>query len=254
MSVDHRNSDVIDVLAQVPLFSSLNRKALGKLAKLCVPKKFAAGALVLEEGKSGLGLFVITHGKVEVHVGEGESKVALATLNGGDIVGEMSLIDDSPRSATGTALSATDCLLITRDSFRTLVRKNADIAWCIVPVLADRIRTLNERLEHDAMAAHDTGASVSTTAAADETEASKAPAESIIDDQRLYKLLWIEYALLRAGIEGMNGSIGMVDTFLHKLIKTLPAAIGSSASDALAKGERLPERMVSTFLRERRRR
>ncbi|GAG10562.1 unnamed protein product, partial [marine sediment metagenome] len=65
MSVDHRNADVKDVLAQVPLFSSLNRKALGKLAKLCVPKKFAAGELVIEEGKSGLGLFVITHGKVE---------------------------------------------------------------------------------------------------------------------------------------------------------------------------------------------
>ena len=253
MSVDHRNADVKDVLAQVPLFSSLNRKALGKLAKLCVPKKFAAGALVMEEGKSGLGLFVITHGKVEVHAGEGEPKVALATLNGGDIVGEMSLIDDSPRSATSTALDATDCLLITRDSFRTLVSKNADIAWCIVPVLADRIHALDERLERDAMATHDAGASVSS-AAADETEASKAPAESIVNDKRLYKLFWSEYALLRAGIEGMNGSIGIVDTFLHKLIKTLPAAIGSAASDAFAKGERLPERMVSTFLRERRRR
>src|SRR5439155_8195331 len=83
---------------------------------------------------------------VEVFDSRDSHRVALATVGAGKCVGEMSLMDERPRSANVVALEDTDCLLITRDSFNGLTRRDAEILWGIVPMLVERLRHADLRL------------------------------------------------------------------------------------------------------------
>ena len=133
-------------LARVPIFSRLPPRSLRKLARLCIHRRYPRGTAILEEGSPGLGLFLITAGRVEVTKRAGSREVPLAVLGDGEVLGEIALIDDRPRSATAFALEETACLLLTRERFRTLLRKHPKIAWPIVPSLAERVRDLQSKL------------------------------------------------------------------------------------------------------------
>ena len=266
MSPDHRNQTPEELLAQVPLFAGLDARERKKLAAVCLLKRFPAGALIVEEGKPGLGLFIISSGRADVYRGRGEERQLLNILGAGGILGEMSLIDNQPRSASVEAVEPTECLLITRDSFHTLVQKHVQIAWCIVPVLADRFRMVEgkllELMESPAVGPLEPAEEEPEKSA--ERETGEGP-----DTERLLDALRAEYALLLAGTEALGRGAGIMETFfrslaretelseqqrLDPLLRTLPRAMRNAMSDALKEGEKLPERMISTFRREYRRR
>ena len=133
---------ILELLAKVPIFSGLDERARRKLGKLCTMKTFEAGDLLYEEGAMGLSLFIVTSGQAEVFRGTDEERVALERVAAGGILGQLALIDDQPRAASAVALETTDCLLLTRDSFDTLVKRDPEIAWCMTPALAERVRDL----------------------------------------------------------------------------------------------------------------
>ena len=144
-------------LARVPIFSSLTSRDMHRLAAMCLLKHYTTGDSILEEGSTGLGLFVLVSGRVEVFKRQGDQRISLAVLTDGDVLGEMALLDDQPRSASAVALASTECLLLSRDRFRLLVKRRPPVAWPIVPALALRIRDLQQRLlaaensaQHDA--------------------------------------------------------------------------------------------------------
>ena len=131
----------IELLARTQIFSGLSSSRLKRLARLCVPQSFQRGDLILEQGGTGLGMFVITEGVVEIFRGEGAGQVTLARLKEGDLLGEVALVDELPRSASARAKERTECLLLSREAFRGLTRKDPEIAWCIVPTLTARLRS-----------------------------------------------------------------------------------------------------------------
>jgi len=256
------SADAEALLTRVPIFAELGRQDIRRLAALCLAKEFPADTKILEEGAAGLGMYVITRGRVEIYTGEGASRRHIAALGPGDILGEMALVDDHPRSATALALVDTHCLLITRDGFHTLVRKNAEIAWCIVPVLASRFR----RLEQLA-AARDIPPQAPAGAEGQPPPAEPEPARPQ-DHRALRGLLHAEYAAAQASVAGATGTARVLETFLRslaresglsadrpvrELIKAMPKALRSALADAGKEGERLPERVVAVYRRERRR-
>ena len=133
-------------LTRVRLFAALAPRDLRRLARACTLKDYAPGEEILREGGTGLGLFIITSGRVEVFKTIGERRIQLAVLGHGDVLGEMALLDDQPRSASAMALAATECLLLSRARFRALLKTRPRIAWPIVPALARRVRDLQQRL------------------------------------------------------------------------------------------------------------
>ncbi len=141
-----RELDIVELLARVPFFSSLDQRRRKRLARLCIARSYVTGATIIEEGSTGLGLMVITEGEVEIFKTDNGNKVILANLTGGDVMGEMALIDEQPRSASAVAVKESRCLLLTRESFRRLVKKDTEIAWSIVPILVERMRNLQNRL------------------------------------------------------------------------------------------------------------
>jgi len=136
-----------DTLAQVPLFSELNRRALGRLAKGTVRPQFAIGDVIVKEGEQAVAFFYLLSGRVEVVKGaEGASPKVLRTMGPGDFFGEMALLDNYLRSATVRALEDTECLQLWRWDFLYALRTNPQIAAEILPVLSRRLRETNAEL------------------------------------------------------------------------------------------------------------
>lgn len=131
----------LDLIQRVPLFGDLERKELEQLARSFKERTFAAGDTIAEEGKGGVGFFVIESGTANVSV-QGETR---ATLGPGTYFGEIALIDDGARTATVTAETELHCYGLTSWEFRPLVELNASIAWKLLKTLARRLREAEQR-------------------------------------------------------------------------------------------------------------
>jgi CRP-like cAMP-binding protein len=126
----------VELIKSVPLFSDLNKKEAEHIARSFKERTFAPGDKVAEEGKGGVGFFVIESGQAKVTVG-GEERT---TLGPGSYFGEIALIDDGPRTATVTAETELHCYGLTSWEFRPLVETNAGIAWKLLEAMAKRLR------------------------------------------------------------------------------------------------------------------
>ena len=121
-----------DLLKNVPLFADLKGKELKRIAQAMNEKRVDAGQAVTEEGKMGVGFFVIESGNARVTVG-GEEK---RTLGPGDYFGEIALIADLPRTATVTAETPLRCWGLAPWDFRPIVEDNASVAWKLLDSVA----------------------------------------------------------------------------------------------------------------------
>src|SRR6266508_948833 len=131
----------VELLKRVPLFSDLDDRELKQVAVSMKERTFRSGETVTEEGKGGIGFFVIDDGTAKVTVGGGEVR----TLGSGDYFGEIGLIADIDRTATITADSDLRCYGMTSWDFRPLVETNASIAWKMLQVMAQRLKEAQTR-------------------------------------------------------------------------------------------------------------
>jgi voltage-gated potassium channel len=119
-------SDTTDLLAKVPLLSSLDQKQLDRLARDFSERTFPAGSVVVREGDThGMGFFVVADGEGVVTVGGKE----IAKVGPGSYFGEVALISDRVRTATVTATTELRTLVMTFWDFRAFVKSDAEVAW-----------------------------------------------------------------------------------------------------------------------------
>ena len=119
-------SDTTDLLAKVPLLSSLDQKQLDRLARDFSERTFPAGSVVVREGDThGMGFFVVADGDWVVTVGGKE----IAKVGPGSYFGEVALISDRVRTATVTATTDLRTLVMTFWDFRAFVKSDAEVAW-----------------------------------------------------------------------------------------------------------------------------
>jgi len=133
------------------LFRGLVPEALERIAAIASQEAFKANALIFKEGDVGDKLYLILEGKVRISrqlSGMGEE--ALAILGVGEAFGEMSLIDDTPRSADARAHEAVKLLVITREAFEDLLFIHKDLAfeilWNFIKTLSARLREANDKM------------------------------------------------------------------------------------------------------------
>jgi CRP-like cAMP-binding protein len=131
----------VELLKRIPIFQGLDDKHLRSIATEFTERVFTEGQELVEEGRGGVGFFVIETGGARVTV-EGDER---RTLGPGDYFGEIALIDGGPRSATITATSAGRMYGMTPWQFRPLVEENASIAWPLLEAMAKRTRELEQR-------------------------------------------------------------------------------------------------------------
>ena len=119
----------------MPLFEHCSKSELAKIAEIADELILREGKVLIREGERGREFFVIASGEVEVSR-DGE---AVATLGSGNFVGEMALLANVPRSATVTAKTPLDVLVITERAFKELLNKMPSLWPKLVKALAERV-------------------------------------------------------------------------------------------------------------------
>lgn len=139
--------ETAEFLSTVPLFSSLDAETLQQFAAVTREKSYPKGSVILFEDDPGDSLFVVRQGRVKVVlVGEDGREVILTVLGVGDHFGELSLIDEQPRSAHVIAMEDTSLLVLRHDDFRRRVESSPSVAWRMLVELSRRLRRADEKI------------------------------------------------------------------------------------------------------------
>jgi CRP-like cAMP-binding protein len=142
MPILKRQSDKIDLLADVPLFRSLPKKQLQAIARVADEVDVDAGAVLAKQGEQGSAFYVIVTGQATVR----RNGRKLAMLGAGDFFGEMSLLDQEPRSAT-VAMDTDGVLLeVHRRQFSGLLDESPALTRNLLKEMSRRVRELDRRL------------------------------------------------------------------------------------------------------------
>ena len=125
----------VELLKRVPLFSKLDKKGLQGVAQIADELDLPAGKEMATEGDRGREFFVLLKGEADVTKG-GRS---INTMKEGDFFGEIALVTKMPRTATVTATTDVDVLVITEQAFDNLLKKSPEIGRSVAEALAERV-------------------------------------------------------------------------------------------------------------------
>jgi CRP-like cAMP-binding protein len=127
--------DAAAMLAEIPLFATLSRRHLGKIARIATTKRYAAGTPLVRAGGPATAFYVILNGSARVVTPDGGVELKM-----GDFFGEMAVIDGEPRSATVVALSEVWVMVISRTKFLKVLEAEPKIALAVMATLTRRLR------------------------------------------------------------------------------------------------------------------
>jgi CRP-like cAMP-binding protein len=125
----------VQALKGVPLFADLSRTELLQLERLCEDLEVQPGRVLCKEGEIGREFFVLVDGKVQV-IRKGRR---VATLSGGDFVGEIALVTELPRTATVTAETPVRLFVLTHREFHAVLDQNPKVERKVLRALARRL-------------------------------------------------------------------------------------------------------------------
>ena len=130
-----------DLLRRVPLFALLTESQAQQIADAVIKRRFKRGDRIVEQGLKSNALYIILSGRARVLASDSRGReVILATLQPVDYIGEMSLIDNEPHSATVRAEVQTDVLMLGRSEFARCMPENSSMAYAVMRVLVQRLR------------------------------------------------------------------------------------------------------------------
>ena len=129
--------EIRNLLRNVELFDGLTDDEWDDVGRLCQSRKLSKGDVLTEEGKPGKELFIISKGMVEVILDIQNDPRVVVNLGAGQIIGEMSLVDHGPRSATVVAIKdPTYVNVIQNDDLQALCQNNPRIGYRVMLNLA----------------------------------------------------------------------------------------------------------------------
>jgi CRP-like cAMP-binding protein len=142
-----RSAEVVELLARVPVFSTLVPADLQRISELAVPREFEPGQVVFREGDSSDTCYIVRSGRARAVREHSDGRtITLATFGPGDIFGELAMFEDERRSATVEAVEPTTAVAVLGPDMRRLMTEHPGIATRLVIALGRRLRESNERL------------------------------------------------------------------------------------------------------------
>ena len=136
-----------DRLRTAPLFSALDDDAAAALRASMVEVRLAKGDVLFAEGDPGERLFLVESGKVKLgHTAADGRESIIAVLGAGEMLGELSLFDPGPRTATAIAVSNSKLLSMSHEALLPWLVGRPDLAVSLLAALARRLRRTNEAL------------------------------------------------------------------------------------------------------------
>jgi CRP-like cAMP-binding protein len=141
------SAEVVELLARVPVFSTLEGGDLERIAQLAVPRSFESGQVVFREGDQSDTCYVVREGRARAVHEHGDGRtITLATFGPGDIFGELALFEDERRSATVETLGPMSAVAVLGPDMRRLMAEHPQIAMRLLVALGRRLRETNDRL------------------------------------------------------------------------------------------------------------
>jgi len=131
-----------EFLARVPVFAHCTADEIHAIAKVAQESFFPPAQIIVTQGTPGQAFYLILSGRVEIL----RDGVSLGAFGAGDFFGEMSLLDNAPRSATIRAIEDTSCLMLSSWDFKALLEQHPSIAIKLLEVLSRRLRVADERI------------------------------------------------------------------------------------------------------------
>jgi len=149
--LDLKGKSTLEILAQIDLFSGIGAAHLRRVVDIGVEEQYKTGATIFSEGSPGDKFYLIMEGAVRIsRFVPGMGEEALAVHRGGNYFGEMSLIDDAPRSATAVCHEKCRLFVVNRRDLEDLLFVDRDLAyellWNWVRTLSRRLRATNDKM------------------------------------------------------------------------------------------------------------
>jgi len=134
-------------LHKIELFSGLSTHTLAELCGLMRQVNFKKNSLVITQGENTRSLFVITSGRLKVFANNEEGDQTIFTFMGaGDFFGELSLLDDAPRSASVIAVEDSTGYSLSHQNFNTFLNHHPEVCQSLFKALTTRIRQMDETI------------------------------------------------------------------------------------------------------------
>jgi CRP/FNR family cyclic AMP-dependent transcriptional regulator len=137
----------VEVLRKVPLFASLSSVDLQAFADLCRERSYPRGSVIVFEDDPGDAMYLVGSGQVKVVlIAEDGREVILSVLGEGAVFGEMSVIDEEPRSAHVIAMEDSVLVVLRREDFQNRLRHSPDVSIALLKELSRRLRRADETI------------------------------------------------------------------------------------------------------------
>lgn len=138
---------ITELVLQVPLFSHLGEQEAIRLAEATRQRTYPRKSVILFEDDPGDALFIVVSGQVKVVlIGEDGREVILSVLGKGDFFGEMSLLDDEPRSAHVIAMEDSELLILRQEDFHRCLEETPRLALGLLRSLSRRLRRADDKI------------------------------------------------------------------------------------------------------------
>jgi CRP-like cAMP-binding protein len=141
-----------EILKTVSIFSGLGQEEIRRLAKICSERRYHEAEIIFVEHTEGDELFVILEGEVSIslELASEEDAMPLVLLRAGDVFGELSVVDESPRSATARSLRGCRVVVIGKEALDALMESDHDLGFKVMRNLArlvsKRVRSANQKI------------------------------------------------------------------------------------------------------------
>ncbi len=136
-----------DLLSQVEIFKNVSVAELENLSRAIVTRTYDHMEILFEQGMEGDTMYIVEDGIIEVFVQESTKEKSINTLQSGDIVGELALLDGSPRSAAARAKGDLKVLILRREHFLMFVNSRPHVILSLLEYMAKRARRLSDMVE-----------------------------------------------------------------------------------------------------------
>ena len=137
----------LSVLKNIPIFNELNEQALQQILAKARPLSLRKNAFVMSEGETGEALYIIRSGRVKIFVSdENGNELTLFIEGPGSYIGEISLLDGSPRTASAVTLEKTEVISISKKDFYDVITANPEIAFNIINALTQKLRRTTDSI------------------------------------------------------------------------------------------------------------
>jgi CRP/FNR family transcriptional regulator, cyclic AMP receptor protein len=140
------------LLGANPFFAGLGEPAVQAIASLCVTRSLVAEEALFFKGDAGDALYAVRRGQIRIATGtEGGRRLTLNILGGGDVFGEIALLDGRPRTADAIATEPTELFMVRRRDFVGLLERQPAVAIGIIELLCQRLRWMSDRMEESVL-------------------------------------------------------------------------------------------------------